>query len=122
MTIEKRTEPATVTTHYYICDICGFETKSILKECSICGKHLCANCYSKERCVILTYLNCCRSCYDIKDKYESKIDQLKNNCEDFVEKCHDHIQKHEQLTSKTVNELKEQWKNESLKLVKDDDN
>jgi hypothetical protein len=114
MTIEKRTEPATVTMNYYICDICGLETKSILKACSICGKHLCANCYSKERCTILTYLSCCRSCYNIKDKYETKIKQSEHDCENFIEKCHDHIQKQEQLTFETINKLKEQWKNESL--------
>ena len=116
MTIEKRTEPATVTMNYYICDICGLETKSILKACSICGKHICAKCCSnKDNYIVLfDFAGYCRSCYDIKDKYETKIKQSEHDCENFIEKCHDHIQKQEQLTFETINKLKEQWKNESL--------
>ena len=122
MAIEKRTEPATVTRNYYICDICGLETKSILKKCNICGKHLCADCYSKERCVILTYLSCCRSCYNIRGTYETRIKQLEQDCEDCIEDWHNLIQRKDQTTFDIINNIKEQWKNESLKLVKDDDN
>lgn len=118
MTIEKRTEPATVTRDYYICDICGDDSRHRLSNCYICGRHVCDICKSGmkgnwENFGILY----CNECYKIKSKYDKRITQIEKDCECLITTYKDLIEKQEKIMSSSVAKLKEAWKNEALSLV-----
>ena len=118
MTTEKRIETAKVSVVYYICDVCGLETKTHLLQCDVCGKHICASCCGDKENYISTFGNkYCKSCFNIKEEYEQKIEQLQTNFNIFNKLHVDLIRRQEESTNETIKELKEQWKNKSLGLV-----
>ena len=123
MTIEKRTEPATITRDWYICDICGNNSRHRLSCCYICGRHVCDECKSEMKGNWVNFgILYCDSCYPIKSKYDKRITQIEKDCKCLVVVYEDLIEKQEKIMNSSVTKLKEQWKNESLLLVKDNDN
>lgn len=110
MAIEERTVPATMTQRYYICDICGSETKTHLSQCYICKKHLCAI-HEKYNSILSCVF--CESCYDLRDKYEPDIDETNKEFEEYREKHEQLIEARKAICDETVWILKKHWINES---------
>ena len=123
MTIEKRTEPATVTRSWYICNICGDDSEYRMSHCDICCRHVCNECESKMKCRYTDFgVFYCDECYKMKSVYDIKIIQIENNCERLITVYENLIEKQEAIMNNGVTKLKEEWKNEALSLVNNDEN
>lgn len=114
MAIEERVIPAKIKQRYYICDICGSESKAKLPCCYVCGKHLCENHIKLNVMFSCVY---CQSCYDLIDKYEPDIDKANKEFIEFRKRHERLIEARKILTENTIMILKEHWKQRSLVVI-----
>ena len=87
---EKKTTKEIITRHKY-CDDCGKKIKHQSMMCSVakcntCGKDLCENCIGEEEDTSGDYRTVyCKSCWDIGEKYRSKIEEYEKAIGDLYE-------------------------------------
>ena len=88
--IKEKLITVTTTEKRKYCDDCGKEIRIDMAccraYCEICGKDLCDKCVAAEDSTMGDYRTCyCGSCYDIKEKYQPKINDLEDEIERISE-------------------------------------